>query len=146
MSFFNTILSLSWQDETILLLLSPSYIALHVLLLSLTFCSFSSSLFLNYYKRILFIYFLSTVEQIQTSPLFFSLLPPMLKQPFNHHKFTKHHTLTTILKPTIKAHLLTHQSHTCPQMITSPILNPPNLIPTLAHTHNCLLDRQTIVR
>ena len=58
MSFFNTILSLSWQDETILLLLSPSYIALHVLLLSLTFCSFSSSLFLNYYKRILIFFFI----------------------------------------------------------------------------------------
>ncbi|KAG4962836.1 hypothetical protein JHK82_039517 [Glycine max] len=69
---------------------------------------------------------------------------PMSKQPFNHHKFTKHHTLTTILKPTMKANPLTHQSHTRPQMvITSLILNPPNSIPTLVHTHNCLVDHQT---
>jgi len=34
-----------------------------------------------------------------------------------------------------------------PQMIiTSLILNPLNLIPILAYTHNCLLDRQTTVR
>ena len=74
------------------------------------------------------------------------LLPPMLKQPFHHHKFTKHNIMTTILKATMKAHLLTHQSHTCPEIIvTSSILNPPNLMHTLTHTHNCLMDRQTTV-
>ena len=40
------------------------------------------------------------------------LLPPMSKQLFNHHKFMKHHTLTTILKPTMKAYPLTHQTQT----------------------------------
>jgi len=46
----------------------------------------------------------------------------MLKQPFYHHKFTKYNILTTILKATMKVHLLTPQSHACTQMIvTSPI-------------------------
>ena len=73
------------------------------------------------------------------------LLTSFLKK--EEPRCNNHHTLTTILKPTMKAYLLTHQSHTCPQMIiTSLILNPPNLVPTLAYTHNFLVDRQTTVR
>ena len=43
----------------------------------------------------------------------------------------KHHTLTTILKPTMKAHPLTHQSHTRPQMIIMSLI----LKPTEFDTH-----------